>query len=503
MKQLILDFYGYFVFFYSLALLTSYVLMVWLAYLTIRKAHRTMIDPYVRRIIDESPFTPGVSIVAPAFNEEKTIVQNVNSLLLQDYPVFEVVIVNDGSRDDTLKLLIENFGLVQVPYKYEERIPARPFRGLYRSTLPQYKRLTVVDKENGGTKADPINAGLNVAQYPYFINTDVDCILAPEAIFKCIRPMIETPNCVAVSGVMTMSNACKVEEGRIIENRVPWRPAPLFQTLEYLRSFLVAKMGWSAINAMPNVSGGYGMFDREVVINAGGYTADSLAEDMDMLIRIVGYCCDAGRKYRIVQIPETCCWTEGPSNIKTLYRQRTRWGHGLIQTFARYYHMMCKPRYRQLGLITLPYVFLFEFLAPLIEIVGILTFIYLAFTGGVNWTSALVIFLLVYSFCLLISIVVIFHDYLRGRSYDGILSYIKLVVAALLEPFLYHPIVTVCSIVGYIRFLRSKEVKWGTMTRKGFGNTTNGAAQQQAAAQPASPASGEGYSMNSGISNNP
>ena len=150
---------------------------------------------------------------------------------------------------------------------------------------------------------------------------------------------------------------------------------------------MIGKMGWSHINAMPNVSGGYGMFDTEIAINAGGYSADSLAEDMDMLTRMIGYCCDFDKPYRVIQIPQTCCWTEGPSNLRMLYRQRVRWGHGLIQTFAKYYRMMFKKKYRQLGLITMPYLFIFEFIAPVIELIGFCTFIYLAFTGGVNWAQ--------------------------------------------------------------------------------------------------------------------
>lgn len=471
MGDFIIYFYGYFVFFYSMALMLSYVILVWLAYISFRRHDSTMIDSYVWSIMKKSPYTPGVSIIAPAYNEERTIVENVNSLLSQQYPLFEVVIVNDGSTDKTLERLIENFQLVEVPFQYMERIPAKPFRRLFRSTNPDYKRLIVVDKENGGTKADPVNAGLNVAQYPYFVNTDVDCILSPDAIFKCVRPMLEMNDVIAVSGTMTISNACKVESGKVVKNRVSWRPAPMFQTLEYLRSFLISKMGWSAINAMPNVSGGFGLFNRDVAIAAGGYSADSLAEDMDMLIRMIGYCCDFKQPYRVVQIPDNCCWTEGPNSIVQLYRQRTRWGHGLIQTFARYYRMIFNRKYKRLGLITLPYLLIFEFLAPLIELVGLITFLYLALTGAVNWGTALVIFLVVYVFCIVLSLVVVFYDYLHNRSYQGAFSYLKLVVAAMLEPFLYHPFIVLFSLRGYLKFLMRGRTEWGEMKRKGFSNS--------------------------------
>lgn len=469
MKAFLLFFYGYLVFFYSMALLASYALLVRWAWLSFRRSRRTMIDDYVRDVVGKSPYACGVSIIAPAYNEERTIVENVNSLLQQDYPTFEVIVVNDGSTDETLERMIVNFDLVAVPYQYIERIPAKPFRALYRSTNPAYSHLRVLDKENGGTKADPVNAGLNVAVYPYFINTDVDCILARDAIFKCMRPMMEQNDVIAVSGVMTMSNGCKVENGQIVKNRVPKRPAPLFQTIEYMRSFLVGKMGWSAINAMNNVSGGFGLFDRSVVMAAGGYSSDSLAEDMDMLARMIGYCCDFNRPYRVVQIPDTCCWTEGPSNLVLLYRQRVRWGHGLMQTFGKYFRMAFKRKYRRYGLVTLPYVLIFELIAPIIELTGLVVFVYLALTGGVNWETALVIFLVVYAFCLLLSLVVVLFDYCYNRSYRSGWSYLRIVLAALLEPFLYHPFIVVFSIIGYLRFFFRRGAGWGKMTRQGFG----------------------------------
>ena len=289
MKEYIIEFYGLTIFVYSIALIISYVVLIWLAEISIMRSRTSFVESYAKKIITRSPYTPGVSIVAPAYNEERTIVDNVNSLLGQDYPKFEVVIVNDGSKDSTLEKLIDNFKLVEIPFDYVELIKTKPFKRLFKSTDPKFDKLIVVDKVNGGTKADAVNAGLNVASYPYFIKEHV----------------------IAVSGAMAMSNGCKMKDGQIEEAYPPHALIPLFQTLEYMRSFLIGKMGWSAINSMPNVSGGYGMFDRKIVIAAGGYSPDSFAEDMDMLVRMVGYCCDFSLPYQVIQIPQTCCWTEG------------------------------------------------------------------------------------------------------------------------------------------------------------------------------------------------
>lgn len=468
MSDLIFYFYGYVVFFYSLGLIVSYVILMMMAEVGIFRNKYHHMPEYAKYMIDTSPYTPGVSIIAAAYNEERTIVENVHSLLAQDYPCFEVVIVNDGSRDKTLETLIEHFSLVEVPFAYVEYIHTKPYKRLLKSTDPQYKRLTVVDKENGGTKADAINAGLNASAYPYFINTDVDCILAPDAITQCIFPILGSNEVIAVSGVMTASNGCKIKNGKVVERKPPHTLWPLFQTLEYLRSFLVGKMGWSTINAMPNVSGGYGLFKKDVVIAAGGYSGDSFAEDMDMLIRMVGYCCDFKRKYRIVQVTANCCWTEMPSTLNVLHRQRTRWGRGLIQTFTRHRHFLLNPKYKRLGMITLPYVFVFEFLAPFIEGMGVLVFLYQAFTGAVNWRTALIIFLGLYTFCIILALIVLFYDYTLGSTFRKARSYFLIIGAAFLEPFVYHPFIVFFSLKGYFSYLFKTKAAWGDMTRKGF-----------------------------------
>lgn len=463
---MLIYFYGFIVFFYSLTLMISYVALLIMAY---RYGARYMqwTDDHIRHSVDCSPYVPGVSIVAGAYNEEKTIVENVNSLLKQDYPNFEVCIVNDGSKDRTLDLLIENFDLIEVPYEYVYRISCQPFKRLFKSSNPKYANLTVVDKTNGGTKADAINGGLNVISNPYFINTDVDCILARDAMYHCIFPVLQDDSIIAVSGTMSMSNGSTYEDGVLTDIRPPKRLIPLFQDLEYKRSFLVGKMGWSEINAMNNVSGGYGLFKTDVVINAGGYSGDSFAEDMDMLTRMIGYCCEQHMPYRVVQIPHTCCWTEGPSNLKILRRQRVRWGRGLIQHMHKHTYMMFRRKYGRLGLITFPYVILFEFLAPVIEFVGMLMTLYLLFTGGINWNTFWVMLLCIYIFGMMLSSFVVFYDYLCGGSYNSNRSYWSLLLAAFLEPFLYHPLIVCFSLRGYFNYIIGTRAVWGDMTRTG------------------------------------
>ncbi|MGL4851046.1 MAG: glycosyltransferase family 2 protein [Phocaeicola sp.] len=469
MKELVFSVYGYAIFFYSLGLIFFYVLNMLLSRRSILKYKRSSSDEYIKYIIEQNPYIPGVSIVAPAYNEEKTIVDNVNSLLMQDYPKFEVIIVNDGSKDLTLEKMITNFSLVEVPYVYVERIKTKPFLRLLMSEDPKYSNLIVVDKENGGTKADAVNAGLNVTSYPYFINTDVDCLLSKNAIQQCIVHVLNDDSVIAVSGVMACSNGFKVEQGEIKETKPSKNLFALFQTIEYMRSFLVGKLGWSTINAMPNVSGGYGMFDTEICIKAGGYSYDSFAEDMDALWRMISYSCDFNKKYRVIQIPVTCCWTEMPSTLTLLYRQRTRWGRGLLQTFKKHYKLFFKSRYRQLGLITMPYMLIFELFAPIVEFVGMLVLIYLAFTGAVNWQVALLLFGAIFTFNLLVTVVIFLYDWQIGSSYPKRRHYLILLIVSMFEFMIYHPLIVCFSIKGYLDFILMRKPKWGVMTRTGFG----------------------------------
>ena len=461
-------FFNYFVIVYSAAVLLSYVAMAVLAYMEHRKHYTYHDDAYTIDELKKSPYTPGISIVAPAYNEEKTVITNVQSLLSLDYPDFEVVIVNDGSKDRTLDLLIENFDLVKVPYAYVEKIKTKPFRGLYktRSDNPAFKRLTVVDKVNGGTKADASNAGVNVVSNKFFVCTDVDCVLDKYALYRIIWPtMYSTRRVIAVSATMRMSNGSIVEDGKMVETHPPHSLIPLFQDLEYTRSFLIGKTALARINALQNVSGGFGMFDREIVIKAGGYDGDSFAEDM--VARMIRYMCDAGEDYRVVQIPETCCWTEGPPNFKVLNRQRTRWGRGLLQFFTVHHDMVWNRDYRRYGMLTLPYIMIFELIAPVIEFSGYLMVIYLFMRGAVNYSTIWIAFLGLYIFAQLLTMVIISYDNWVGTSFKRKRDYLWFVLASLLEPFIYHPINVFFSLRGYWKHIWGTQMVWGNMTRKG------------------------------------
>ena len=352
---------------------------------------------------------------------------------------------------------------------YVEKIKTKPYKRTFKSQNPKYDILTIIDKENGGTKADAFNAGLNASVFPYYLNTDVDCILARNTLTKMIKPILSSKTAViAVGATLRMSNNCEIKDGIITRVRPPKALIPRFQELEYIRSYLLGKMGWELINSVPNVSGGLGMFDKDIAIKAGGYGADSHAEDMDMLTRMAAHMMNNRLDYKIGYIPLSCCWTEGPPNLQILGRQRTRWASGLFQMFSEHRKILFNPTYRRLGLITFPYIFIFEFLAPIIEAFGILFSIFLLFYGYVNWEFAPLILLYSYTFAIMISSIVIIWDQMTFKYYDTTREVLSLFLTAFIEPIIYHPLIVFFSLKGYFSFITSQELAWGTMTRQGF-----------------------------------
>ncbi len=317
-----------------------------------------------------SPLTPPISVLVPAFNEAAGIVDSVRSLLALDYRQIEVIVISDGSTDDTVGRLTADFDLRQVSRPTPPFLPHQPVRALYAS--PSGLRLLVIDKENGG-KADSLNAGINFASYPLFCTLDADSILEQDALAKAALPFVEDPErTVAVGGMVRVANGCKVDRGRVMEAHLPRSPLAMFQVIEYVRGFFGTRTGWSAINALLIVSGAFGLFRRDVVIAAGGYRVGMVGEDLELIARLHRTCRRARRPYRIAYVPDPVCWTEAPEKAKFLRRQRQRWYRGCLETLLIHRGMLGNPRYRAVGLVALPTMLLFEVAGPVIELSGYL-----------------------------------------------------------------------------------------------------------------------------------
>jgi cellulose synthase/poly-beta-1,6-N-acetylglucosamine synthase-like glycosyltransferase len=465
--QLVFDFFLYGFFIYSVLLL--------LFYLFIAGYSIGEMKYYLRKstftdysLLASSEYAPAISILAPAYNEGANIIENVSSLLAVHYNNMELMVINDGSKDDTLEKLVKAYDLIKISFLVNEKIKTKSVRGIYKSKNPIYHKLTVIDKENGG-KADALNVGINVSGNKYIVCIDVDCILEQDALLKLIKPFLEETKLrvIATGGVIRIANSCEIRNGKLIRVHLPKQFLPRVQALEYIRAFLLGRMAWSRLNGLLIISGAFGAFDREIVIKAGGYNHNTVGEDMELIVRMRRYMHENNLLYKVAYIPDPLCWTEAPASYKILGRQRNRWTRGTIETLQIHRKMFFNPRFKILGMLSYPYWFFFEFLAPIIEFIGFISFLIFAFFGLMDWGHVAILFGFIFSFGFLYSVFAIMMEVTTYNQYKKRSEILRLILTAFLEPALFHPFVVWSAVRGNIDFLRKKK-SWGEMTRQGF-----------------------------------
>jgi cellulose synthase/poly-beta-1,6-N-acetylglucosamine synthase-like glycosyltransferase len=448
---------------YFLAFALFHCALLLLAGFELRRHLARSSSQTLRRTV-RSPLAPPVSIVAPAFNESAGIVDSVRSLLALEYPTLEVVVVNDGSSDDTLARLVESFDLRKADRPTPPFLSHRPVRGTYvpRNGL----RLLVVDKENGG-KADALNAGINFSSYPLVCAIDADSMLEQDALVKAAMPFVEDPRgTVATGGMIRVANGCRVEGGRILEARLPRSPLAMFQVVEYMRAFSGARTGWSALNGLLIVSGAFGLFRKDAVLAVGGYRTDIVGEDIELIVRLHRAMRDERRSYRVVYVPDPVCWTEAPESTGMLRRQRRRWHRGSLETLFIHRRMLFNPRYRAAGLLGLPALLLFEVLGPLIELSGYGVAIAAALSGALSLSAFLIFLAVAILYGLLLTLgSLVLEDFAFGR-HPGWRDLVRLLAFALAENAGYRQLVHIWRLEGFWQLVRKGE--WGTMERKGL-----------------------------------
>ena len=462
------DILTYGVFIYSTVLLASYVFIgLFSIGETTKYLRRNDLTDY--RLLVASPHAPSVSILAPAYNEGNTIIENVRSLLSLFYNNLEVVIINDGSKDDCLQKLIDAYQLEKIDFFVRYQITTKEVRGVYKSRNPVYKKLVVVDKVNGG-KADALNVGINISSHDVIMCIDVDCILEQDSILKMIKPFTEQTShkVIATGGVVRVANSCEIQDGRLTKVRLPKNYYARMQSLEYIRAFLLGRMAWARLNGLLLISGAFGAFDKKIAILCGGYDHKTVGEDMELVVRMRRYMEENKLPYKVAYIPDPLCWTETPESKTILGRQRNRWTRGTIETLKFHKVMFFNPRYGLLGMLSYPYWFFFEMLAPLIEFFGMIIFIIMAITGVVSWQIFVALLVFIVCFGYMYSSFAVFMEVLTYNQYRRRTDMMKLLLTALTEPFYFHPFGVWSAIKGYIDLIRKKK-SWGEMTRTGFG----------------------------------
>ncbi len=424
-----------------------------------------------------SPLTPPISILLPGYNEETGIAESVRSLLALRYPEFEVVAINDGSTEGTLERLEEAFELSPVRKAMRGSLPTVPVRGVYVSR--SNPRLVVIDKDNGG-KADALNAGVNAARYPYVCAVDADAILEEDALLRVAKPLLDEPDLVAATGgIVRIANGCTIEHGRVLDVNLPKSRLATLQTVEYFRAFLVGRVGWSKLQSLLIISGAFGLFRRSLVEAVGGWSPQTVGEDMELVVRLHRHLRERGEDYRIEFVPDPVCWTEAPEDMRTLSRQRRRWQRGLAETLWRHRKLTFNPRYGLLGMFGMPYFVLFELFGPVIEFLGYVVLPIAVLLGmlSVTYLIAFAVVSVLLGVLLSVSALALeefsFRRHRSGRDVGRMLTY------SVLENFGYRQLVTFWRALAYVDLARRKKA-WGAHRRKGIGYaSTPGAASGQ------------------------
>ena len=417
----------------------------------------------LHNVLDHEFFFP-VSIIVPAYNEGETAVQTVANLLKTDYRLFEIIVVDDGSTDNTKQLLIDAFSLtpeINRPIRYS--VPCKPIHEVYTGESNHIK-ITLIVKENGGCKADASNAGINVAAYPYIVNMDADEILQKDALKYACRAILEDDNVIGVGGNLKISNDVKFSDAMPVSTRLGKNLLVNMQVLEYSRGFVGAKIFQNEMNTNLIISGGYGVFNKVAVIEVGGYDTKSLGEDMELTLRLHHHYRKNKKKYSMKYVPDSVCWTQGPSTMGDLRRQRERWHCGLTQTIIKYKNMILNPKYGLIGILMLPYTILYELLNPVFMLLGWIVILWSLLDQTLVVPIAIYLYLIYIVFGIILSMIAFLNKiYMKGDSFT-IVDVCKCLFTGLVEALFLKPYL---SIVNFLAFFKLKKIasKWESPSR--------------------------------------
>ena len=456
--------FNVFVLFYFVALNSTYLVLFLISLVEVVKfVRRTFFSDY--RQIMQSDMTWPISVLIPAHDEEKSIVDTVRSMLTINYGELEIIVINDGSKDKTLARLIEVYELRRMDRPYKRVIPTSPVRAVYGSLA--HPNLTVVDKEKGG-KADALNVGINLARYPLFCSIDADSIIEDNALLRVVKPFMEKPvETIAAGGIVRIVNGCEVKDGRVTRIALSDRALPILQVVEYLRAFLTGRVGWSNLQSLLIISGAFGIYKKQEVVEIGGYTLDTDTEDLELVVRLHEHMRRKKRPYRVVFVPDPVCWTEVPETLAVLSRQRNRWHRGLLQTLWKHKRMMFNPKYGAVGLFAFPYFVMFELLGPFIETFGYLVVI-VSFVLGILDVHFFLMFLAVaILYGMFLSIAAVLLEEISFRRYPGWIDLTKLLAYSVIENFGYRQILSAIKVKAFWDAIRRRRA-WGEMQRRGF-----------------------------------
>jgi len=443
---------------YFVALNGTYTLFILLSLKEIRRYFYFVTKHDMRALLAGNYYRP-LSIVVPAFNEESTIATNVRALLMLKYPEYEVIVVNDGSTDGSLRRLVEKFRLVAIEKPIRLVLNHKKIRKVYLSL--DYPNLMVIDKENGG-KTDALNAGINASNFPLFCSMDADSILDKEGLLRTGRLFVEDKRVVAVGGIVRVLNGLEIEKGEIVHIHAPKKSIELFQAVEYTRSFLSGRTSWNLFGSLLILSGTYAVFRKDMVMAVGGYRK-TVGEDMDLVVRLHKHCRENDIPYKVLFVPDPVCHTQVPQDVKSLLKQRSRWHRGLLQSLAHSKEMFGRRRYGSVGTFGFPYFFFVEGLGPSVEFLGYASLVPLYFMGLLNWQFVFLFFLVAILWAMWINIGSILLDNILYKRYKSLKDIMILCVFGFFEMFGYRQMIAATRFVATFGY---KNSTWGHPRRQ-------------------------------------
>lgn len=459
----VISFFNYFCMAFTVLLSVIYILQMIMSFIKVRKDSKSLLSNDYERYMYSDNLLP-ISLLIPAYNEEENVVQNIKSLLKMDYPNFEIIVVNDGSSDKTHEKIVEAFNLYQIESSQKVSIPTKEVRGVYYNV--DYPNLLYIDKENGG-KSDALNAGINASSYPLFACLDADSRLEKDALLKLSIEFNKDKNTIVAGGIVRIANGSVIRDGEFKGFSMPKRIIERFQIVEYYRSFLSGRVSWGISNSMLIVSGAFGVFQKQAVIEVGGYKTSTIGEDMEIVVRLHSYMRKHKRKYKIIFCEDAVCWTQGPMSLKDIRGQRRRWQIGLLDTLISHKNLLFNPKYGTVGLVAVPYFWIFELSGALIEVLGYFIIPFSLIMGELNIFFFVIYFLLATLLGIMLSIGSLILEQYTKKNAMTAKQYILISVYAILENFGYRQLITIFRVEGILKYRKLRQT-WGKIKRKEF-----------------------------------
>ncbi|MDD6568126.1 MAG: glycosyltransferase family 2 protein [Eubacteriales bacterium] len=459
----VISFFNYFCMAFTVLLSVIYIVQMIMSFVKVRKDSKALMSNDYERYMYSDNLLP-ISLLIPAYNEEENVVQNIKSLMKMDYPNFEIIVVNDGSTDKTHEKIVEAFGLYQIESSQKVSIPTKEVRGVYYNV--DYPNLLYIDKENGG-KSDALNAGINASSYPLFACLDADSRLEKDALLKLSIEFNKDKNTIVAGGIVRIANGSVIRDGEFKGFSMPKKIIERFQIVEYYRSFLSGRVSWGLSNSMLIVSGAFGVFQKQAVIEVGGYKTNTIGEDMEIVVRLHSYMRKNKRKYKIIFCEDAVCWTQGPMSLKDIRGQRRRWQIGLLDTLISHKNLLFNPRYGMVGMVAVPYNWMFELLGAVIEVLGYFIIPFSLIMGELNMFFFVIYFLLATLLGIMLSIGSLILEQYTKKSAMTAKQYILISVYAILENFGYRQLITLFRVEGIFKYRKLRQT-WGKIERKEF-----------------------------------